>query len=623
MTGTRGWIRWAALLLVPLAISWRHLPAPLLFDDVQTVLENPRIRDSSYILTGWWPPYRAPVYVLHAVEHALWGRDPAGYRAVSLLLHLAAAAALWRILARALAPRMDAESAERTAFWGAFLFAVHPVALVSAAGTVSARAEVQAAALFLLSALLLWRWTESGRSATGAGAGLLAALSLLSKPAAAALLAGAAGAARPAWRRGRAAAGVAIALLAAGILLFRPVADRFQETDAAAYWASQPGAIVRYAALCALPSGLRIDHDLHPGDAGTGLSLPAAGLLLAAAAGAWTLRRRMFAAPRAAGWILLALLPAAASPLLDVLVDYRAYLAAAAVTALLAFAAARSGPRGWRVLALAAALFALGSASALSRRGTALGAWSDNARRSPGSARVYANVGQALFDRADPRRAIRAFRAGLRLSPLQHVEEASEEIAAHARIFQNLGVAFYQTGDLGNAITCFRKGYVASRRTKPELLLNLASAYAERGEHRAAEQHLEAYLAERPQDARALNLLGVVKARKGETSEAQGLWNYVQSLTFNPKDGRGEPRSLHNLANLVALDGKSGEAMAFYGLALGRSGPEPGDEITIRNMLLLCVKAGDEKGAEQARRKLSELGAPPEWLKPPDALLWR
>ncbi len=104
------------------------LSAGWLWDDNQEVTANPVLPDPAGLAKIWAGSAGADYFPLKTTvqwfEWRLWGADPAGYHAVSVVLHLLSALLFWRLLCR-----LGLEAA-----WiGGLLFAVHPLVVESVA----------------------------------------------------------------------------------------------------------------------------------------------------------------------------------------------------------------------------------------------------------------------------------------------------------------------------------------------------------------------------------------------------------------------------------------------------------------------------------------------------------
>ena len=142
-----------ALILAAITMI-AYLPAlggGFLWDDAELIVNQPCVTGSSgwgAIWSGATPDYYPLTYSLFRLEWMLWGPWTPGYHAVSILLHSVAAILVWRILLLLSIPG---------AWWGAALFALHPVNVASVAwisetkNTLSLPLALGASLLFLSS----------------------------------------------------------------------------------------------------------------------------------------------------------------------------------------------------------------------------------------------------------------------------------------------------------------------------------------------------------------------------------------------------------------------------------------------------------------------------------------
>ena len=141
-----------ALALVALTI-FAYRPAwhgGFIWDDDVYVTNNELLTAPDGLRRIWFSfdspsQYFPLVYSTFRIEHALWGLDPTGYHWVNLLLHVANALLVWRVLARLNVPG---------AWLAGAIFALHPVQVESVAW-ITERKNVLMGFFFLLT-LLAW-----------------------------------------------------------------------------------------------------------------------------------------------------------------------------------------------------------------------------------------------------------------------------------------------------------------------------------------------------------------------------------------------------------------------------------------------------------------------------------
>src|SRR5881275_1369561 len=120
-----------ALVLAAVTIFayWPAWNGGLLWDDDVYITNNELLTAPDGLRRIWFSldspsQYFPLVYTTFRIEHAVWGLDPTGYHWVNLLLHIANALLVWRVLARLHVPG---------AWLAGAIFALHPVQVESVA----------------------------------------------------------------------------------------------------------------------------------------------------------------------------------------------------------------------------------------------------------------------------------------------------------------------------------------------------------------------------------------------------------------------------------------------------------------------------------------------------------
>ena len=140
------------------------------WDDDKNLLSNPHFRGLGWNELRWmWSTFHLGHYIPLSwmslgADYVLWGMNPAGYHATSLLLHVANALLLYCIARRFFAMTTPATGTAIAAAVAALLFAVHPLRVESVAW-ITERRDVLSGA-FYLSAIYAWlRFSASDRHA--------------------------------------------------------------------------------------------------------------------------------------------------------------------------------------------------------------------------------------------------------------------------------------------------------------------------------------------------------------------------------------------------------------------------------------------------------------------------
>ncbi|MFM8335036.1 MAG: hypothetical protein ACKODK_05710 [Opitutaceae bacterium] len=382
------WLR-PALLAAAVVIAYAPaLRAPFVFDDDAAVVRNPTIGDfrSWEILRppadGGTTTGRPLVNASFALDHALWGLDPAGFRATNILIHLAATLVLFQLLRAVLRGPVLGLSfkagADQSAFLAALLWSVHPLQTESVT-CIAQRTESLCGLFYLVTLLAFARHAQSDVShdaarrrwavvAVGAcAAGMAVKEVMITAPVVALLLDRTffAGTFRAAWRDRRGLhLGLAAAWLMLGSLLLltggaRGAAAGFgRGVSVWHHLLPQCEALALYARLVLWPHPLALDYGTAVVTSAT--KVVPEGLLILAALGAtgWAMARRPVAGFVGAAFFLLLAPSSSFVPLVaQTIAEHRMYLALAAPLAAIVLLALRIGPaRNWILGAAAVAL---------------------------------------------------------------------------------------------------------------------------------------------------------------------------------------------------------------------------------------------------------------------------
>jgi tetratricopeptide (TPR) repeat protein len=114
----------AAIFLLSFAIYWPALQGGFVWDDMILVEKNQLATGDLNLRTVWFNTDFPLSTVAFWVQWLLWGKSTLGYHLVNVLLHVASALLVWRVLLQLKIPG---------AWFAATLFAVHPVCVASVA----------------------------------------------------------------------------------------------------------------------------------------------------------------------------------------------------------------------------------------------------------------------------------------------------------------------------------------------------------------------------------------------------------------------------------------------------------------------------------------------------------
>jgi tetratricopeptide (TPR) repeat protein len=484
------------------------LRGPFLWDDATYITRNPLVTAPGGLARIWFSTdtkdYYPLTFTVLRAEWLLWGDNPWGYRLANILLHIANALVLWRLLSRLRIPG---------AWLAALLFALHPVNVA----TVAWISEVKNLISFLFAALAALAWLrhdEKPDRLRYVVALILFALSLLGKPIMAMLPVALLGFAW--WQRGRvtrrdgwrAAPFFALALAFGLITVWCQQYRIMEGTSArpegfAARLATAGWAVWFYLGKAIAPVGLCLIYRRWTVDpTAPWVYLP--GLALAAVfAAAWRWRHTWGRPVLFAGGVYVAML----LPLLGFLdsgffpfslvADHWQYPAIAAVLA--ALASGLEQQRRWMECMAVALMTALcWERASLYADDVVL--WRDSIYKNREAWVARFNLGIARQERGELASAEREYREALRLNP------------RYAEAHNNLGNLLSSSGRHAEAV----KHFAVVIQLNPRVVAahnNLGIALARLGKHEAAAECFREALRLNPGYAEARENLARVAAQ--------------------------------------------------------------------------------------------------------------
>jgi tetratricopeptide (TPR) repeat protein len=574
------------------------------YDDNKYIAENAFVRrglDATALCWAWTTGYMAnwhPVtWMSHMLDWQLFGADPAGHHATSIVLH-AVDTALVLVLLDGLTGALW-----RSALVAA-LFGLHPTHVESVAW-VAERKDVLSTFFWLLTTLAYVGWCRrptGGRYALvalGLALGLAAKPMLVTLPATLVLLdywpLGRLRTRADLWPRIREKLPL-LALVAASCVvtvLTQRQAGAVGSLDVYPLAVRVGNAIAAYATylwMAVWPFDLAILYP-HPGRVSGWRVAASAGVL--AAITALALRERVRRPYLIVGWLWYVGTLVPVLGLVQVgdaaLADRYTYVSFLGLFVAVAWALP-AWPR------LVPALAIVGLALLVPRTHTQIATWRDSdtafsqalaaEERNPVA---HNNLGFALAARGETARAMEHFRRALELRPAYlgprvelgnlllaegKVDEAAAQYAAAVSIdptsvpaLTNLGKAFLEQGRVDEAVQMQERA-LAIDPANVTAELNLGMAFARQGRTAEARARFERVVAAAPDNADAYNNLGNMLLAEGRLAEA--LAAFDRAVALRPGFGLGHS----NRAAALLLLGRPAEAWAEIRLARA-NGYEP------------------------------------------------
>ncbi|MEP7015722.1 MAG: tetratricopeptide repeat protein [Verrucomicrobiota bacterium] len=563
------------IIAITMAAYFPALNAGFIWDDDRYVTNNPLLTAPDGLRRIWFsldsPSQYFPLtYTSFRVERALFGLRPFGYHLTNLLLHIANALLLWRLLARLKVPG---------AWLAAGVFAVHPVQVESVAW-ITERKNLLMGFFFLLT-LLAWvaflgqqtrhRWRSYTLALVFYGLALFSKATACTLPAALVLIV---------WLQKKSIDRLRLIQISPFVLMGLLMGwlvtwwERYHQRTQGAEFAIglqerlsiASHAVWFYAGKLFWPSKLTFSYPRWDIDPTNPLSYGWLVGLIGLFAAIFFARRIVGRGPEVAVAFFIATL----SPLLGFVMlytfrysfvaDHYQYLASIGLIALVAAAFSKVASKyrgGWHLEIASAALlfFLLGG---LTWRQTKIyrnieTLWVDTLAKNPDSWLAHNNLGAEFLRKRQLNDAMIHFEKSLTIKPdnaeaqnnlgnvlvqkgqtddaVSHYRKALEVKPDYASAHNNLGNVFLRRGELDEAIAY----YVKALELKPDLAEahnNLGFAYREKGNFEKAIPHYQKAVALKADYAEAHFNLAEALLHLGRRDEARA--QLTEALRINP-----------------------------------------------------------------------------------------
>ncbi|MBI5767744.1 MAG: tetratricopeptide repeat protein [Verrucomicrobia bacterium] len=597
----------ATALAVLLWFAYRpSFAGGFVLDDTVSIVDNPSIR-TLWPITS--PPVGGPTggrpvanFTL-ALNYAVGGEAPPGYRLANLGLHWAAALVLFALARRTLLlpvvrPRFGSVATPLAAM-AALWWALHPVQ-TNAVAYIAQRTELLMAFFYLLTLYCFVRgatgspriWHPLAVACCTLGMGskeVMVTAPVLVWLFDRVFLAGG-------WRdalrqRRRLYLGLAASwLVLVGLMATSELTKRGAGFGVAVapldYLLTETRVVLRYVGLGAWPQPLIFDHGWEFAGSLREVWPHALGLAALCAVTLSALRRSP-ATAFAGVWFLVVLLPT--SSFVPVgeqpMAESRLYLPLASLAVLLgAGAFAVFGRKTWLPLGIGLVALSVVAGHRTRVYGDPLGLWTDTVEKKPGNARAYRWLGDLLFMAGRVDEAIAALQTAVRLKPdyvdshcnlgpyltaAGRADEALVSLATALRLKPDYPQAYY---NLGNAQVARRDLAAAEAAFDRALQLapdhakahnNLAILLGTAGRFEAAISHYQAALTLNPRFAEARHNLGVAHAALGEKLAAAGRHaDAVKQFEAGVNVAPSVPEAWGRLAQALLLAGRVADAIS-------------------------------------------------------------
>ncbi|MDP7636361.1 MAG: tetratricopeptide repeat protein [Phycisphaerae bacterium] len=603
------------IILASVAVYHNSFQGPFIFDDIESIKNNPTIRSLWPIWSALSPPRggglavqdRPIVNLSLAINYAIGGLDVRGYHIFNLAIHILAALTLFGIVRGTLKlpviPQALAAGATPLALAVALIWAVHPLQ-TEAVTYVIQRTESMMGLFYLLTLYCAIRAAGASRpfwwyvaTVTACALGMGCKEAMVTAPVVILVydrlfLAPSFNVAfARRWRlyvplaaTWAPLAALVLPLSGRGIDHAAQGLEYWQATHS--YALTQIVAVVRYLGLCFWPHPLIVDYGHLPAGEIT-LSIPHAiilVMLLAAAVVAFFYRPPLGFLGL---WFVAILAPSSSIVPLVVqpIAEKRMYLPLAAVVVGVVLCAyvlgqhlanrlstSRTAARILGCGLTAAVVLVLGFLTV--RRNddyrNKLAIWHDAVEKRPDNWRSWNNLGRAYASEGNHDHAIGDYDQAVKLNPL------------YAKAYTNRGNAYLAKGNYDRAVGDYDKAIDLNPKFAGPYN-NRSIVHRKRGRYDDAIRDANRAIELNPRFAKAYRNRGIAYDRKGNHDQA--ISNFTQAITLNPKlpgpyNDRGiahgnngnHDRAIGDYDKAIALNPKFAKAFRNRGVAYDRKG---------------------------------------------------
>ncbi|MFH1132671.1 MAG: tetratricopeptide repeat protein [Pseudomonadota bacterium] len=445
------------------------LDNPFVFDDHQTVLENPSLKDiSNFLFVLVFERFRPAVNITYALDYLLWGENPLGFHITNLVLHIANTLlvfflmiGLFRDKSKTVVRTSDATSEQENMdipLLVAGVFALHPM-MTEAVGYVSGRAEVLCGVFFFAAFICVRRGLIFGKKHFWVLGLLFWLLSVASKEVGAMLpflvlvydmlLLDRQGTKRRIFRL---YLPLALVLLVGFILRIGSYVQIESSMGFAHVWNNFLTQLIvfwQYLGLLILPVNQSIVHSIQEvrGFLNIGVVMSSVGIA-GMVSFAWWLRERCPLCTLGIAWFVLLLIPSMLLPLTELMAEHRVYLASGGLVLAVGTGLERSlrkySKSFPRIIGVGVLLLlALTSYTRNKVWDSPVSLWEDAASKSPNVYAPHYQLGNSLRISGQCDNAVHAYKKAIQLMP--------KEMNA----WNNLGICLAQLGRFPEAREVF------------------------------------------------------------------------------------------------------------------------------------------------------------------------